>query len=211
VKKETINSIISLFIIIILFIFLSFYIPTNLSIFIRLIGSSVLGMTIYVLLLIVESVIAPISGVPLVPLASNLWGWKIAGFLTVIGWLIGAIFCFLIARRFGVPIVKRLVPIEKLNKLEKHSNNYNLFWGIVFLRIAIPSDILSYAIGLFSNIDLKKYSVATLIGFAPLAFIVAYAGTMPIVYQIILLIIAIVLIIIGVFIAKRYKKNKNRI
>jgi len=211
VKKETINSIISLFIIIILFIFLSFYIQTNLSIFTRLIGSSVLGMTIYVLLLIVESVIAPISGVPLVPLASNLWGWKIAGFLTVIGWLIGAIFCFLIARRFGVPIVKRLVPIEKLNKLEKHSNNYNLFWGIVFLRIAIPSDILSYAIGLFSNIDLKKYSVATLIGFAPLAFIVAYAGTMPIVYQIILLIIAIVLIIIGVFIAKRYKKNKNRI
>lgn len=210
-KKETINSIISLFIIIILFIFLSFYIQTNLSIFTRLIGSSVLGMTIYVLLLIVESVIAPISGVPLVPLASNLWGWKIAGFLTVIGWLIGAIFCFLIARRFGVPIVKRLVPIEKLNKLEKHSNNYNLFWGIVFLRIAIPSDILSYAIGLFSNIDLKKYSVATLIGFAPLAFIVAYAGTMPIVYQIILLIIAIVLIIIGVFIAKRYKKNKNRI
>jgi uncharacterized membrane protein YdjX (TVP38/TMEM64 family) len=35
---------------------------------------------------------------------------------------------------------------------------------------------LSYALGLFSRISLWKYSMATLIGMTPMAFILSYAG-----------------------------------
>ena len=56
----------------------------------------------------------------------------------------------------------------------------NLFFSIIFLRIAVPADIISYAIGLFTDIRFIVYSLATFIGYAPLAFLLAYAGTLPI-------------------------------
>jgi len=83
------------------------------------------------------------------------------------------------------------------------------FVGIIFLRIAIPIDIISYAIGLFTSIRFMPYFFATLIGFLPLAFFLAYLGTLPAYAQVMGFILFLLVVIIG-FLSVRNKKDKNK-
>jgi len=45
--------------------------------------------------------------------------------------------------------------------------------------MGIPVDILSYAVGLFTDIHAITYFWATLVGIVPFAFIFSYAGMFP--------------------------------
>jgi len=110
---KKIKGLIEIIIVIALFIFFSYIVQTNLEFFSDLIGSGIFGMVVYVLITIIAIVIAPISTLPLITLPSILWGWFIAGILSIIGWTIGAIIAFVIARKYGVSIVKKFIPIEK--------------------------------------------------------------------------------------------------
>lgn len=144
---------------------------------------SVIGMGAYVLLTIFAVVIAPVSTLPLLPLASGMWGWVVAGVLSIVGWTIGGQIAFLLARRFGKPFLRKVISLEKLEKYEKRVPEENIFWTVVFLRMAVPVDVLSYALGLFSRMKSVPYFFATLIGVAPFALVFAYAGTLPFLYQ----------------------------
>lgn len=144
---------------------------------------SALGMVAYVALTAVAVVVAPVSTLPLLPLASGMWGWALAGVLSIIGWTIGGQIAFLLARRFGKPFLRKIISMEKLEKYEKRIPEENMFWTVLFLRMAVPVDVLSYALGLFSRMKSVPYFFATLIGVAPFAFVFAYAGTLPFLYQ----------------------------
>jgi len=63
----------------------------------------------------------------------------------------------------------------------------NLFWSVVLLRMALPVDVLSYGIGLFSKMSFSTYFWATLIGVVPFSFIYAYVGSLPVWYQVAIL------------------------
>ena len=95
------------------------------------------------------------------------------------------------------------------HKFEKKVPEENLFWTLVFLRMIIPIDGVSYLFGLFSKMSLKSYTIATIIGLIPFSFAVAYMGSMPIQYQIILGLIAGIIFMIGILIAY-YKKRGFR-
>lgn len=159
-------------------------------------NDGVLGMTAYVMITIIAIVVAPISTLPLMPLASMLWGWPLAGVLSIIGWTIGAQIAFSIARRFGKSFIEKIISVEKLKTIEERIPKRQLFWSVVFLRMTIPVDVLSYALGLFSQMKSSTYFFATLIGVTPFAFVFAYAGTIPILYQIeFLVVLSIVLLL----------------
>jgi hypothetical protein len=51
------------------------------------------------------------------------------------------------------------------------------FWNIVLLRMVIPVDVLSYALGLFVPMPLSRYVLATAIGVSPFAIIFAFASS----------------------------------
>jgi uncharacterized membrane protein YdjX (TVP38/TMEM64 family) len=135
------------------------------------------GMIFYVFITAIAVVIAPISTFPLIPIASIVWGYVVAAILSIIGWTIGAQIAFIIARRFGKPLVQKFISLEKLESFEKRIPEKNLFWSIVVLRMTVPVDILSYALGLFSKISYSKYFWATIIGVTPFAFIFSYIVT----------------------------------
>ena len=196
------KSFIEIAIIIILFVFFSYIVQTNIEFFKEAIGNGFFGMFSYIVVVIVAIVIAPISAMPLLPIASNLWGVFSAAVLSILGWSIGAYIAFVIARTYGIPIIKKFIPIGKINKLEKMVPRENVFWSVVFLRMVVPVDILSYALGLFSKMKTRNYVLATLIGVSPFAFVFAYLGNLPFYYQIIALLIAAVILIIGFIIKK---------
>jgi len=202
--KKHISFITELIVIVILFIIAAYLVQQNLEAAKSLIGDSLWGPFVYIAILIVVTVVAPLSAVPLMPIASNIWGWLATGVLNVIGWTAGSMMIFWISRKYGKPVVRRLVSLKKVEKMERLVPEKNVFWSIVFLRIALPVDILSYALGMLSTVRSSTYLFATALGVAPFAFIFAYIGILPLFYQVIAIIIS-VFIILGVILMFRSK------
>lgn len=151
------------------------------------------GVGAYLLTEVVATVVAPISALPALPLAVALWGSFWAAIISYVGWLIGSVVAFLLARRFGRPLVTRLFDIDKVDRVEKLVGERNLFMSIVFLRVVLPADLLSYALGLFTGIGFVPYFWATALGLLPFAFIFSYAAALPFGFQGVLAVIGLAL------------------
>ena len=121
-------------------------------------------------------VVAPLTIIPLIPVASVVFGPFWAGLYTIIGWFLGSVVDFIIARKFGKPVLKKFVSLKTVEKYENYIPKEMEFWWVILLRVVVQVDILSYALGLFSRVSLWKYSLATLIGMTPMAFVISYAG-----------------------------------
>ena len=136
------------------------------------------GALAYIALGIIATVVAPLSSLPFLPLVSLLYGWFWAALFSIISWSIGSLIAFWIARKYGKAVVRRFVSLERMEKIEAKIPKERFFWTIVFLRIVIPVDALSYALGLFSTIKTREYMLATVVGITPFAFVWAYFGSM---------------------------------
>ena len=141
------------------------------------------GMVAYVVIAVIATVAAPISAGPLIPIAANAWGVAITAALSILGWTIGSLVAFAIGRRYGLPLAQKFISAHNLEKLHKHIPQERIFWSVVLLRIMIPVDLLSYALGIFGVLGWRRYTLATIIGITPFAFIFAYLGTLPVSYQ----------------------------
>lgn len=142
----------------------------------QFIQNDILGATLFILLFTFVIVIAPLTALPLVVPGSAIFGPFLTSIYSIIGWTLGAIVAFLIARHLGKPVLISFISLEKLEKYEKYFGDKIEFLGLVLLRMVLPVDILSYAVGLLSKISFKKYILATFIGISPFAFIFAYIG-----------------------------------
>ncbi|MCR4323118.1 MAG: VTT domain-containing protein [Candidatus Azambacteria bacterium] len=178
-KKELINYLVGFAVIAAMFIVVSGIVALNekeLKAFIY--HHEIGGALAYIILGIVATVIAPLSALPFLPIVSLLYGWFWAAIFSIISWSIGSLIAFWIARKYGKRIVRRFVSLERVEKIEARIPKEQFFWTIVLLRIVIPVDALSYALGLFSTITTREYIFATVIGITPFAFVWAYFGTM---------------------------------
>jgi len=203
--SEKTKAFLGLFIILILFILSSYFVRENIEFVENLIGNNFLGVLIYILISIVAIVIAPISMMPLVPIAANLWGWFYSGIIHIIGWFIGSVIVFWISRKYGVPLIKKFISLKKLNEFEKKIPKENLFIDLVLLRMIIPIDLLSYALGLFSKVKFKTYALVTIIGITPFAFVFSFLGTIPIYYQL----LGFFLVGLAVVLIHEFRKKKK--
>lgn len=159
-----------------------------------LIGHGPEGLFLYALLAMVTTVVAPLTSIPLIPLAASVWGPFMTAVASILGWLGGALVAFFLSRRYGRPLVEKFIAPEQLIALERRVPRENLFWSIVLLRMTVPVDVLSYALGLFTSVPWRTYFFATLIGIIPFAFILAYAGMLPLEYQMLLAILGLALV-----------------
>lgn len=162
------------------------------------------GIIIYTFVAIVATVIAPLSFLPLLPFAVALWGPFTAAVLSVVGWWVGAMIAFWIARKYGYPVVRRLLEIERIERIEKIIPPQNLFWSVVFFRVVLPVDLLSYALGLFTNMKTVPYALATLMGIIPFALLFSYLASIPVGLQATIFLVGVLFIIFG------YRKTKER-
>jgi uncharacterized membrane protein YdjX (TVP38/TMEM64 family) len=175
--------------ILIVFVLVSYLLQTNMNFIEENLNLGLFGVFLYVFITAFATVVAPISAIPLLPVAVLLWGWFYAGILSIIGWTIGSVIAFLIGRKLGVKIVNRFVSLEKISYYESFIPKKDLFLGIILIRIFLPVDLLSYLLGIFSKVSLRTYALATFIGVIPFAFILSYVGSLPILYQVFSLVI----------------------
>jgi uncharacterized membrane protein YdjX (TVP38/TMEM64 family) len=145
---------------------------------------SIQGVVAYIVLNILDAVIAPGATLPLIPIAARAWGRVPAALVTTVGWTAGSLVAFYIARRWGSPIVKKLTSMERIKRLRPYVPK-NLFWGVVLLRLVVPMDVISYVLGLFTEMSWPSYGLATALGLTPSAFVLTYIGKTPRAYDII--------------------------
>ena len=206
--RERVSSLIGIVLIILLFVASSYFAQKYVDEFGVMFERSFVGMLVYVFVSVVSIVVAPVSVMPLMPLASTLWGWKVAGVLSIVGWTVGAVIAFVLARRYGVPLVSKLLPMKSIYKFEKKIPDEHLFLTVVFFRMVIPVDGLSYFLGLFSKMSLRSYTLATLIGITPFAFVLAFVGTIDFYFQMLFLSLALFIFLIGLLIALKRSERK---
>lgn len=164
-----------------------------------------LGIAAYVAIVALNAVVvAPIGAIPLIPLAVQLWGEMPTALMNIAGWTIGSVIAFVIARYFGRPYMERLVGAAALQRMERYIPKERLFVTVVLLRMMLPVDLLSYALGALSPMRFFPYALATLIGVAPFAFVFSYGTTLPLAQQLVGAVVVVALIIV---VNTRYMHN----
>lgn len=139
-------------------------------------GMGAVSYISFVTLLVVAVVFMPLSVMPIIPLAASIMGPLTTAILSIIGWTIGSVIAFLIARHLGRPILERFVSLEKIDSFAESLPQDTRFLMIVLIRLTIPVDIASYALGLGTQISLLEYTAATVVGVAWFSFAFAYLG-----------------------------------
>lgn len=143
-----------------------------------------LGIVGFILLTAIFVVfVIPLDIALLIPIGAVVFGPAPTAVMSITGWTLGAAVAFIVARLFGRPVVERLIGLERVRVVERRIPKHNLFWGVVVLRMLVSVDILSYALGLVSDMPWGSYVLATLIGVAPFGFFFAYTGALPLLYR----------------------------
>lgn len=139
-------------------------------------GHRILGAFVFGGLMFVATVFAPLTVLPLVPLVSPLLGPFTTATASFIGWTLGAVVAFAIARKFGQPIVCRFVPESDIKKISVYLHDETGFAIMVALRLVLPVDALSYALGLFTTVTYPVYIASTMIGILWFSIAFSYIG-----------------------------------
>lgn len=138
---------------------------------------SILSFFVVTILMLVATVIAPITVLPLIPLLSPTLGPLITTFACWIGWTAGSVVAFLLARHGGRPLLKRFVSLEEVLAYEKYIPPHAQFPLIFALRIVMPVDVLSYALGILSTVSLRVYASASALGILWFSVAFSYLGS----------------------------------
>ena len=136
-------------------------------------GAGLLASAVYVLLFIVQAVVAPLPA-PAVAVAGGYTFGTFEGFvLTWLGALLGGVGSFALSRKFGR---RFLVGSDRVRRLDRYAEEHGAF--MIFLLRLIPLvsfDAISYTAGL-SGISFRKFLLATAFGMAPGTFVFVYLG-----------------------------------
>jgi uncharacterized membrane protein YdjX (TVP38/TMEM64 family) len=165
------------------------------------------GVFLYIVLNVLDAVAAPGATLPLIPVAAHAWGRVPAALITMVGWTAGSLIAFLIARRWGYPVVRKLTSMERVRKMKRFIPE-NLFLSIVLLRLVMPMDVISYVLGLFTDIGWGKYMAASALGLAPSAFLLTYLGKLPNAYEIIAFGVGGAIFVVSLFVARARTRKR---
>lgn len=130
-------------------------------------------------------IVAPLSTFPLIPLTAAAWGWPAASIALITGWTLGAAGAFLLARQFGRPLAARYISMRTADDIADLIAGPRPLLTVILLRMILPVEVLSYALGIFGSISFRTYIAATAVGIAPGAVIFSYASKFPPAYQLV--------------------------
>lgn len=124
------------------------------------------------------AVIIPVwSNMFLIPISVVAFGSLTTALLCILGWWIGSVISFFIARMYKDWLLHKYSSLKNYQFIDSYIPKNRTILSLIFLRMTIPVDVLSYALGLFSTrISWKHNAVTTLIGITPFSFIFSYIG-----------------------------------
>ena len=136
------------------------------------------AMAVSFLLMILQSVIAPLPAFLITFANANLFGWWQGAILSWSSAMAGAAVCFYIARILGRDVVEKLTSKTGLKQIDDFFDKYGKH-SILIARLLpfISFDIVSYAAGL-TSMGFWGFFIATGIGQLPATIVYSYVGVM---------------------------------
>jgi len=171
---------------------------------------------IFVLLVILEVILAPIPPLALYLAGGVLFGTLFGGILTLLGNIIGALIDFKLARKYGRGFVVKNISSKVKKRFNRFVKKYGIY-SIFLLRInpLTTSDLFSYLAGL-TKMKTRHFLMGTTLGLIPLIFAQTYFGEIFIkehkfLYWVVIIISLIYLILVLYFIINLFvKKVRDR-
>lgn len=134
------------------------------------------AQAIFVALAALSALLSPFSSVPFVPIAVTIWGESATIALLLLGWTLGGIGAYTIGRSAARPILDKFVRSETAHRYADWIQDHATFAGVLLFRLALPAEILGYALGIV-RYHFGKYVLATFLAEAPFAFGAVRAST----------------------------------
>ncbi|HBH80863.1 MAG TPA: hypothetical protein DDY39_13645, partial [Nitrospira sp.] len=157
------------------------------------------GPFVFMLLMATAVVISPIPSLPLDLAAGATYGVTLGTTYAVIGAEIGAIVSFLIGRFLGREALTKILRID-ISFCERCSDRHLAL--VVFLSRLLPIfsfDLVSYGAGL-TNMSLRAFAVATLLGMIGPTFLLTYAGEQVVSGEWVLIVFGLAMVALLLFI-----------
>ncbi len=135
-----------------------------------------LAIFISFMLMVFQSIAAPIPAFFITFANAAIFGWKFGAFLSWSSAMAGAILCFYIARFLGRGVAEKLATKFALNEVEVFFDRYGNY-TILIARLLpfVPFDPISYAAGL-TSMSAWSFIWATGVGQLPATIIYSYIG-----------------------------------
>jgi len=131
---------------------------------------------IFILLHILQVLIAPIPGQLIGFVGGYLFGIWLGTIYSIIGTVLGTLLVVHLVRKFGEPFVKKIVDRKTYNKFDKICEKQGVFFlFLIYLLPLFPDDAISFIAGL-SNIKIKHILLLAFIGRLPGMFGLSLVG-----------------------------------
>lgn len=173
-----------------------------------------IGRVVFVLLIMVQVVIAVIPGEPFEFAAGYAFGWLEGTVLCLIGIVLGSAVIFLLVRRFGKPFVNLFFPDKQLDDLRFLQNGSRVSIVTFFLMFlpGTPKDLLSYAAGL-TKMKLVTWLLIVFVARIPSVITSTLSGDAlngnKVVLTVVIYAVTLLLSGLGLLAYKRYLKKHN--
>ena len=136
------------------------------------------AMAVSAMLMIFQSLIAPLPAFLITFANANLFGWWQGAILSWVSSMVGAALCFALARVLGRDVVERLTSRDGLQQIDVFFEKYGRQSVLIARLLPFMSfDIVSYAAGL-TSMKLGPFLLATGLGQLPATVVYSYVGGM---------------------------------
>lgn len=162
------------------------------------------GKLLFITLAVTAVVIPVLSNIFLLPFGTITWGPFLTAVLCITGWWFGSIISFYIAHTYKEWLLTKYTSLRKYEFIDSLIPQEHTSLSLIFLRMTMPVDIMSYGLGLFSKrITWRQNAVTTLIGITPFAFIFSYIGVFKTSTQVSIFILTFSLFTLYVYLRKQ--------
>ena len=134
------------------------------------------GALLFVLLAAASAMFAFVSMAIVAPVAVFAWGEPLSMLLLWIGWILGGVAAYGVARFLGRAVVRWLTANAALRRLEKRVHRDAPFGLVLLFQLALPSEIPGYVLGLV-RYRFPLYLLALALGELPYAIATVYLGS----------------------------------
>jgi uncharacterized membrane protein YdjX (TVP38/TMEM64 family) len=131
---------------------------------------------LFLLVVIIEVVVAPIPGGAVGYLGAARFGFAQAWPLLYIGNVIGTVLVFYLARRFGTPVFEDNVAAKTRSRYNRLLDSHPVLIWFVYAIPLVPVDVLSVLAGM-SNMSARRFFTISLTAYLSYTAIVAYVGS----------------------------------
>lgn len=135
----------------------------------------VLGVLAFVVLAALSAMLAFFSSALLLPAAVEAWGEAASVLLLWVGWTLGGVLAYGLARHWGRPVIRWLIRGRTLARYEERLNRRSRFSAVLLFQLVVPSEIPGYVLGL-AGYGLRRYLPALMLAELPYAIATVYLG-----------------------------------